>query len=227
MCSTRIHVTGNTGIDALYLVRARLQAEPDCRAQVALALAEQGLQRFATPLRPLRPLVLVTAHRRESFGAGLDAICGAIAELCARFAGVDFLFPVHPNPAVRGAVEFHLAPLRAPNLTLCGPLDYLPFVALMLGAALVLTDSGCVQEEAPSLGKPVVVMRDLTERTEGAASGMVFLAGPHRARIVGAVAALLEADTPGSGGGNFYGDGQACARILAALASTDSAGEGA
>ena len=217
-----ILVTGNTGIDALYLVRARLRAEPACRAQVLRALASQGLQRFGAPQRPL---VLVTAHRRESFGAGLDAICGAIAELCQRYPGVDFLFPVHPNPAVRGAVDGHLAHLRAPNLVLCAPLDYLPFVALMLAAALVLTDSGGVQEEAPSLGKPVVVMRELTERTEGAASGLVHLAGPRRAPIVAAVAALLDADAPGPGGGNFYGDGHAAARILARLAAPAHPGQ--
>ncbi|WP_426208213.1 non-hydrolyzing UDP-N-acetylglucosamine 2-epimerase [Massilia sp. TWP1-3-3] len=212
----RVHVTGNTGIDALYLVRARLHAEPACRDQACSALACHGLAHFSAPQRPF---VLVTAHRRESFGAGFDAICGAIAELCARYAGVDFLFPVHPNPAVRGAVERHLAPLRASNLVLCGPLDYLPFVTLMLAAAVVLTDSGGVQEEAPSLGKPVVVMRELTERTEGAASGMVHLVGPDQSRIVGAVAALLDAGAPTGTGGNFYGDGHAAARILAALVS--------
>ncbi len=213
-----IEVTGNTGIDALYLVRERLRAEPACRALVAAALTQHGLAQF---WQPQRPFVLITAHRRESFGAGFDAICGAIGELCALYAGVDFVFPVHPNPAVRDAVERHLLPLGASNLSLCRPLDYLPFVALMLGAALVLTDSGGVQEEAPSLGKPVVVMRDLTERIEGTASGMVHLAGPHRARIVSAVAGLLEAGAPAAGGGNFYGDGHASARILDTLASME------
>jgi UDP-N-acetylglucosamine 2-epimerase (non-hydrolysing) len=216
--TARIEVTGNTGIDALYLVRERLLADPACRAQVAAALAQQGLARFS---EACRPFVLVTAHRRESFGAGFDAICSAIGELCRQYASVDFIFPVHPNPAVRGAVERHLLPLDAPNLALCRPLDYLPFVALMLGAVLVLTDSGGVQEEAPSLGKPVVVMRDLTERTEGAASGMVHLAGPHQRRIVSAVGSLLDAGAPEGRGGNFYGDGRACARILATLASLE------
>ena len=212
----RIQVTGNTGIDALYLVRERLQRDSACRAQVAGSLMQQNLGRF---LAPLRPFVLVTAHRRESFGAGFDAICAAIAELASRYPGVDFLFPVHPNPMVRTAVARHLAPLGAANLVLCQPLDYLPFVALMLGASLVLTDSGGVQEEAPSLGKPVVVMRDVTERIEGAASGMVHLAGPHRERIVDAVAGLLEQGAPSGCGGNFYGDGQASRRILDTLAS--------
>jgi UDP-N-acetylglucosamine 2-epimerase (non-hydrolysing) len=211
----RIHVTGNTGIDALHLARARLAAEPACRATVRAALARHGLARGPGPRRPF---VLVTAHRRESFGAGLDAICRAIGLLCARHAHVDFIFPVHPNPAVRAAVEQRLHPLQAANLLLCPPLDYLPFVALMLGAALVLTDSGGIQEEAPSLGKPVVVMRTVTERTEGAASGMVHLAGPDCARIVDAVTMLLEAGAPDGPGGNFYGDGHACARILATLA---------
>ncbi len=212
---SRILVTGNTGIDALYLVRRRLGADPACRAQVAAALDQQGLGSF---LQPCRPFVLVTAHRRESFGAGFAAICTAIAELCARYPEVDFVFPVHPNPAVRSAVDQHLSS-GASNLTLCQPLDYLPFVTLMLNASVVLTDSGGVQEEAPSLGKPVVVMRDLTERMEGAASGMVHLAGPHRERIVSAVACLLDAGARDGSGGNFYGDGHASARILDRLAS--------
>ena len=214
--ASRIQVTGNTGIDALYLVRERLRLEPACRAQVGAALERQNLGRFSAPVRPF---VLVTAHRRESFGAGLDAICGAIAELSARFPDTDFLFPVHPNPLVRAAVRCHLAPLDAANLVLCEPLDYLPFVSLMLGAALVLTDSGGVQEEAPSLGKPVVVMRALTERMEGASSGMVHLAGPNRERIVKAVAHLLEHGVRDGSGGNFYGDGKASRRILDTLAS--------
>ncbi len=212
----RILVTGNTGIDALYLVRERLGTDPACRAQVGAALAAQELSRFF-PAR--RRFVLVTAHRRESFGAGFEAICTGIAELCQRYPDVDFVFPVHPNPSVRAAVERYLIPARAANLALCQPLDYLPFVALMLGAAVVLTDSGGVQEEAPSLGKPVVVMRDVTERMEGTASGMVHLAGPHRARIVDAVAGLLDAGAASGEGGNFYGDGHASARILDALAS--------
>ena len=210
----RIVVTGNTGIDALYLVRERLLADPACRAQARAALAHHGLERF---LAPPRPLVLVTAHRRESFGAGIDAICSAVGELCARYAGVDFVFPVHPNPAVGRAVARRLVPLQADNLVLCPPLDYLPFVALLIQARLVLTDSGGVQEEAPSLGKPVVVMRDLTERTEGQASGLVHLAGPHRARIVGAAAALLDGAGQCAGGANFYGDGKAARRIIDAF----------
>jgi len=210
----RILVTGNTGIDALYLVRERLRVDPACRARARAALALHGLQRFCAPQRPL---VLVTAHRRESFGAGIDAICAAVGELCARYAQVDFVFPVHPHPAVQRAVQRRLAPIGADNLALCPPLDYLPFVALLAGAALVLTDSGGVQEEAPSLGKPVVVMRELTERTEGQASGLVHLAGPHRARIVAAAGALLDGGAQCAGGANFYGDGHAARRILAAF----------
>lgn len=213
----RMTVTGNTGIDALYLVRARLEADPACRAQVADALEQQGLAGF---IAPRRPYVLVTAHRRESFGAGFEAICTGIAELCTRFPDTDFVFPVHPNPQVRGAVDQYLVPHGFANLVLCKPLDYLPFVAMMIGASVVLTDSGGVQEEAPSLGKPVVVMRDLTERMEGTASGMVHLVGPHRERIVATVSSLL--DQPGGaqrGGGNYYGDGNASQRILEALAA--------
>ena len=212
----RILVTGNTGIDALYLVRERLALDPACRAQVAAALGPQELQRFF-PAK--RRFVLVTAHRRESFGAGFKAICTGIADLCKRYPDVDFVFPVHPNPSVRDAVNTYLIPAQAANLALCKPLDYLPFVALMLGAEVVLTDSGGVQEEAPSLGKPVVVMRDVTERMEGTASGMVHLAGPHRERIVAAVASLLDAGAHSGKGGNFYGDGHAAERILDTLAS--------
>lgn len=212
----RLLVTGNTGIDALYLVRERLKTDPACRAQVQAALAPQALDGF---IGARRPFVLVTAHRRESFGAGFEAICTGIAELCARYPEVDFVFPVHPNPAVRGAVERHLVPAQAPNLVLCQPLDYLPFVAMMINATVVLTDSGGVQEEAPSLGKPVVVMRDVTERMEGTSSGMVHLAGPHRERIVAFVAALLDAPPAAGAGGNFYGDGHASRRILDTLAS--------
>ncbi len=215
VCGTRIQVTGNTGIDALYLVRQRLAGDPACRAQVAAALAQQGLRQF---LQARRRYILVTAHRRESFGAGFAAICSAIAALCRRYPEVDFVFPVHPNPSVRAAVDQHLS-CRAPNLHLCQPLDYLPFVALMMHASAILTDSGGVQEEAPSLGRPVVVMRDLTERIEGASSGLVHLAGPHHDRIVGAVAELLAREGGAGSGGNFYGDGHAAARILDTLAS--------
>jgi len=210
----RIFVTGNTGIDALYLVRHRLGTDLAFRARVGEALERQGLR----CLLRHRRFVLVTAHRRESFGPGFDAICTGIAELCTRFPDVDFVFPVHPNPAVRSAVDRHLA-TRASNLYLCQPLDYLPFVALMINASVVLTDSGGVQEEAPSLGKPVVVMRDLTERMEGAASGMVHLVGPHRERIVDAVTGILDGAAADGAGGNFYGDGHASARILERLAS--------
>lgn len=220
-------VTGNTGIDALYLVRERLASDPACRALVASALERQGLAAF---IGARRPYVLVTAHRRESFGAGFESICTGIADLCTGFPEIDFVFPVHPNPQVRGAVAQYLAPHGFANLVLCEPLDYLPFVAMMLGAALVLTDSGGVQEEAPSLGKPVVVMRDVTERTEGSASGMVHLVGPHRRRIVATVSALLDQrrglQEPGAGahaGGNYYGDGHAAQRILDTLAVWEGA----
>ena len=212
--AARILVTGNTGIDALSLVRERLRQDPACRAQARAALASHGLERF---IAPRRPLVLVTAQRRESFGAGIDAICAAIGELCARHAGVDFVFPVHPHPAVRRAVARRLAPLPADNLVLCPPLDYLPFVVLLDGAALLLTDSGGVQEEAHSLGKPVVLMRALTERTEGQGGAMLHLAGPHRGRIVDAVAALLDGGARAGCASHLYGDGRAAHRIVDAF----------
>ncbi|MEY2891600.1 MAG: hypothetical protein RJA98_1508 [Pseudomonadota bacterium] len=215
-----INVTGNTGIDALFLVRERLAHDASAQAQVRQQLSTLGLQRFA---HAARPYVLITAHRRESFGAGFDEICQAVRDLVQRHPAVDFVFPVHPNPSVRAAVDRWLAPTAESesgcNLVLCQPLDYLPFVALMIGARVVLTDSGGVQEEAPSLGCPVVVMRDVTERMEGTASGRVVMAGPHRARIVDAVQGFLAEGDTARRGGTWYGDGQACARILDRVAT--------
>lgn len=207
--SGRILVTGNTVIDALFLALSRIDTDAPLRSALD--------QDFAF-LDPSRRLVLVTGHRRENFGAGFIAICEALARLAAR-ADVEIVYPVHLNPNVREPVHRLLD--GHSNVHLIAPLDYLPFVYLMRRSHLVLTDSGGVQEEAPSLGKPVLVMRDVTERPEAVAAGTVELVGTNADRITAAVARLL--DDPARHGqfarrSNPYGDGQACRRIAAALA---------
>jgi len=195
-------VTGNTGIDAVLYVRDRL---------------ERGDLR----VRPLRfgskRIVLVTAHRRESFGEGFDRICLALAKIADR-GDVQVVYPAHPNPQVQNAVNRHLR--WHPNITLLDPLDYVTFVDLMRQSYLILTDSGGIQEEGPSLGKPILVLREKTERPEAVAAGTVKLVGTGVDRIVAETVRLL--DDPGeyermSQIHNPYGDGRACERIEAAL----------
>lgn len=210
-----IHVTGNTVIDALGLASARLATEDDPEIARLRALRAPG-----------RRLVLVTGHRRENFGLGFAGICDALAALAAR-DDVQIVFPVHLNPRVREPVETALGHLPGEALRLLPPLDYLPFVWLLNEAHLVLTDSGGVQEEAPSLGKPVLVMRDVTERPEAVEAGTARLVGTDARRIVGAVTALL--DDPAEHAriariANPYGDGRAADRIVAAIQGTPIAG---
>ncbi len=165
-----------------------------------------------------RRIILITAHRRESFGAGLRAICDAIVSLAKRFPDRHFVYPVHPNPMVRDTVFGELGPARLSNVHLIEPLEYLPFVLLMSRAELILSDSGGVQEEAPSLGARVIVMRDVTERTEGIETGLVRLAGADRERIVQfATDALTGAWAPQTQRHDVYGDGRASERIVAAI----------
>ena len=175
-----IVVTGNTVIDALLHVVRRLDSDPVLRTEASarIPLPEGG-----------RRLILVTGHRRESFGAGFEAICRAIAQISTRH-DVEIVYPVHLNPRVREPVFRHLADL--PNVHLIEPLDYLAFVHLMNEAYLILTDSGGIQEEAPSLGKPVLVMRDTTERPEAVAAGTVRLVGTDAERITTETARLLD-----------------------------------
>jgi UDP-N-acetylglucosamine 2-epimerase (non-hydrolysing) len=204
-----IHVTGNTVIDALLATKARLGD--------SIALRSALDQRFGM-LRPGARLVLITGHRRENFGAGFERICAAIATLADRFPAVDFLYPVHLNPNVQKPVRQTLG--SHPNVHLIEPLDYLPFVYLMDRAYLILTDSGGVQEEAPSLGTPVLVMRDTTERPEAVTAGTVRLVGSHTESILTHAEALLT--SPEMHGlmaqaHNPYGDGRACERIVSAL----------
>lgn len=194
-----IYVTGNTVIDALLLAAARKTP-------------------LDVPLDPHKRLVLVTAHRRDSFGEPLREICRAVAELCARFTDVEFLWPVHPNPSVKPVIEGELG--TAPRVHLCPPLPYGPFVTAMQRAHLILTDSGGVQEEAPALAKPVLVMRQESERPEALAAGVARLVGPNRQRIVDEAARLLS-DAAAYGamarGTSPYGDGQAAGRIVTAI----------
>jgi UDP-N-acetylglucosamine 2-epimerase (non-hydrolysing) len=203
-----IFVTGNPVIDALFLARARAAAEKPTVAGLPgfLQPAETGTTRT----------VLITGHRRENFGAGFDEICRGIARLAESFPEVHFIYPVHLNPRVREPVHRILDPGRHANLHLIEPLPYLPFVALMHAATLILTDSGGVQEEAPSLGKPVLVMRDVTERPEAVEAGTVKLVGPHADGIHDQASRLLtdaQAYAAMTRAHNPYGDGKAAGRI--------------
>ncbi len=204
----RIYVTGNTVIDALYIAVDKVRK---LRPQITELSA--GLLNSSIDQR----LVLITGHRRESFGHGFECICRAIATLAEKFADTEFVYPVHLNPNVREPV-FRLLGHRK-NIRLIEPLDYLSFVALMDRSTLVLTDSGGVQEEAPSLGKPVLVMRDTTERPEAVEAGTVKLVGTDVRQIIDTVSQLLT-DTDAYGrmaqAVNPYGDGKATGRILAA-----------
>lgn len=204
-----ITVTGNTVIDALLWVKEKLETDTD--------LAESISARFPF-LRDGSKLVLITGHRRENFGDGFVRICSAIKALAERFPDADFVYPVHLNPNVREPVGRILDSL--PNVYLIEPLDYLPFVYLMTRSSVILTDSGGIQEEAPSLGKPVLVMRDTTERPEAVAAGTVRLVGTDASRIEDEVVKLLtdqEAYNSMSFAHNPYGDGKACLRIVEAI----------
>lgn len=203
-------VTGNTVIDALLQVVDKLQHESELRRELA--------ERFAF-IVPERKLILVTGHRRESFGGGFERICQALVETAQHFPDVDIVYPVHLNPNVREPVQRLLAGIA--NVHLIEPQDYLPFVYLMSQAYLILTDSGGIQEEAPSLGKPVLVMRDTTERPEAVAAGTVKLVGTDVQSITSAITTLItdvDAYRQMSVAHNPYGDGQACQRILESLA---------
>uniref|UniRef100_UPI0031387485 non-hydrolyzing UDP-N-acetylglucosamine 2-epimerase n=1 Tax=Sphingomonas sp. CFBP 13720 TaxID=2775302 RepID=UPI0031387485 len=203
----RVHVTGNTVIDALHLAQARIAADP-ARTQALDALAT----RFAD-----KRVILVTTHRRENFGDGMAAIARAIARIAAR-DDVGVVFPVHPNPQVREPMQAMLG--DHPRIALIDPQDYPHFVRLLGLCHLVLTDSGGVQEEAPGLGKPVLVMRETTERPEGVVAGTARLIGADEDRIVDEVVRLL--DDPAAYAAmarahNPFGDGHASARIVGVL----------
>ena len=207
-----VHVTGNTVIDALLAVVARIEADAGLRAALDA--------RFGF-IAPGRRVLLVTGHRRESFGAGFERICAALAATARRHPDLEVVYPVHLNPNVQEPVRRLLSGIG--NVHLIEPLDYLPFVYLMHRAHLILTDSGGVQEEAPSLGKPVLVMRDTTERPEAVAAGTVRLVGTDEAAIRQGIDRLLGDPAEYermSFAHNPYGDGRACARILDVLGAS-------
>lgn len=209
----RILVTGNTGIDALKWLTGCLSADGSLRVQARSELLGAGVPVSAADNE--RPYVLITGHRRESFGAGFESICAAIGELADRYPDHDFIYPVHPNPRVRETVYAKLGSASRANVYLIDPLDYLPFVALMSNASLILTDSGGVQEEAPSLGRRVVVLRDVTERMEGLETGLIRLAGTDKQKVVSDVAdALSGVWVQPEQGCDVYGDGKASDRVL-------------
>ncbi|EKY3233720.1 UDP-N-acetylglucosamine 2-epimerase (non-hydrolyzing) [Cronobacter malonaticus] len=205
----RIFVTGNTVIDALIAVRDRVLADEPLRLR---------LETQYPFLDGDKKMILVTGHRRESFGEGFEQICRALADIAAQNSDVQIVYPVHLNPNVTEPVNRILGHVE--NVVLIEPQEYLPFVWLMNHAWLILTDSGGIQEEAPSLGKPVLVMRETTERPEAVEAGTVRLVGTDTQRIVAEVTRLLNNEAAYqamSHAHNPYGDGQACERILHAL----------
>ncbi|TKB46152.1 non-hydrolyzing UDP-N-acetylglucosamine 2-epimerase [Thalassotalea mangrovi] len=207
-----ISVTGNTVIDALFWVKEKLKDNHFLEANF--------LERFPF-LKEDKRIVLITGHRRESFGGGFERICQAIAKSAKEFPNVQFVYPVHLNPNVREPVNRLLTGLS--NVYLIEPLDYLPFVYIMDKSAIILTDSGGIQEEAPSLGKPVLVMRETTERPEAVQAGTVKLVGTNTDLIYQNIKRLLTDDLAYqemSFAHNPYGDGKACQRIVDALSFT-------
>lgn len=205
-----VHVTGNTVIDALLDVVKKLEASSSLKA---------ALENQFSFIRNTEKLILVTGHRRESFGGGFERICHALVDTAKAFPEVEIVYPVHLNPNVREPINRLLSGID--NIHLIEPLDYLPFVYLMNQSFIILTDSGGIQEEAPSLGKPVLVMRETTERPEAVEAGTVKLVGTERNAIAENLKLLLT-DTAAyesmSFAHNPYGDGKACQRIIEVLA---------
>ena len=220
-----IFVTGNTVIDALRMVVDKLQNNEALAAEQEKILTEAGYN--MSRLADGRKLVLITGHRRENFGDGFIHMCTAIRDLTNKYPKVDFVYPMHLNPNVRKPIhEVFGENLKAlDNMFFIEPLQYLEFIYLMYKATIVLTDSGGIQEEAPGLGKPVLVMRDTTERPEALSSGTVHLVGTDYNKIMNEVSMLLddaEAYTKMSHAVNPYGDGQACRRIADVLAGKET-----
>lgn len=204
-----IVITGNTVIDTLFMVVDKLNKDINLKENIQNLIAQKGYSINQ------RKIVLVTGHRRENFGDGFLNICNALKELANQHQDVDFVYPVHLNPNVRKPVNAILKNIH--NIYLIEPLDYLPFVYLLNNSYLVLTDSGGIQEEAPSLGKPVLVMRETTERPEAVESGTVVLVGTDIENIIENVTRLLENETyykKMSYSYNPYGDGNSCRKIV-------------
>ena len=214
-----IYVTGNTVIDALHMVVEKLKSDEALTKEQDQVLLESGYD--VTRLSRGKKLVLITGHRRENFGDGFIRMVTAMKDLSEKYPEVDFVYPMHLNPNVRKPIhEVFGEDLTRPNFFFIEPLQYLEFVHLMSKANIVLTDSGGIQEEAPGLGKPVLVMRDTTERPEALASGTVHLVGTDYDKIVNEVSTLLEDEAAYekmSKAVNPYGDGKACKRIVRIL----------
>ncbi|MCG2835701.1 UDP-N-acetylglucosamine 2-epimerase (non-hydrolyzing) [Photobacterium sp. WH77] len=209
ICPSDIYVTGNTVIDALLMIQEKIDSDEDLKATLA--------SKFPF-LDESKKLILVTGHRRESFGGGFERICKALAETARQHKEVQILYPVHLNPNVREPVNRILAGVE--NVHLIEPQQYLPFIYLMSRAHIILTDSGGIQEEAPSLGKPVLVMRETTERPEAVDAGTVKLVGTDVEKIVESISELINDQSSYklmSYAHNPYGDGFACKRILSNL----------
>ena len=220
----RITVTGNTVIDALYMVVDKIKQDKELDAMLERSLRDAGYD--VARLKDGKALVLITGHRRENFGDGFISMCRAIKALTEKYPEVDFVYPMHLNPNVRRPIHEvfgeDLSGLK--NMFFIEPLEYLSFVYLMEKSTLVLTDSGGIQEEAPGLGKPVLVMRDTTERPEALEAGTVKLVGTDYDRIVSEVSALLDDSAyydRMSKAVNPYGDGLACKRIVDVLRSVE------
>ena len=222
--SEQIVVTGNTVIDALYMVVDKIKSDKALDAGLEKVLLNSGYD--VNRLSGGKKMVLITGHRRENFGDGFISMCKAIQALTQKYPNVDFVYPMHLNPNVRKPIHevFGEDLSNLGNMFFIEPLEYLSFVYLMEKSTIVLTDSGGIQEEAPGLGKPVLVMRDTTERPEALEAGTVKLVGTDFDEIVGEVSALLENEAyyeRMSKAVNPYGDGKACGRIVSYLESNE------
>lgn len=219
-----IYVTGNTVVDALHMVVDKLKNDTDLAKEQEEILAKAGYD--VNRLNDGKKLVLITGHRRENFGYGFVRMVTAMKDLSEKYPNVDFVYPMHLNPNVRKPIhEVFGEDLTRPNFFFIEPLQYLEFVYLMEKSTIVLTDSGGIQEEAPGLGKPVLVMRDTTERPEALASGTVHLVGTDYDKIMNEVSTLLDDATAYekmSKAVNPYGDGQTCRRITDVLAGKET-----
>jgi len=215
IAADNIHVTGNTVIDALLAISSKINDNHGIKKQLS--------EHFSF-LNSRKRLILVTGHRRENFGSGFENICHALADIAVTRSDVEILYPVHLNPNVQAPVSQILQKKGLGNVHLIAPVDYFPFVYLMNRAHLIITDSGGVQEEAPSLGKPVLVMRETTERPEAVTAGTVRLVGTNRDKIIKETLRLLDDDAAYqamSVAHNPYGDGKAAERIVGLLRAID------
>lgn len=217
IAKANICITGNTVIDALQSAVQKIEAEDAMQEKLEGTLRHNGYDPARLRIGEKQKMVLVTGHRRENFGTGFVEICQALKVLAVTYPAVDFVYPVHLNPNVQSPVQEILGDTTQTNVFLIPPLEYLPFVYMMQHSYLILTDSGGIQEEAPSLGKPVLVMRDTTERPEALAARTVRLVGANSTSIIAQVSTLLNdqvAYREMTAASNPYGDGRAAGRIV-------------